>query len=223
MFVNNYPEVTSSYFWSSWVRVCQWRSHRISKDSAFGTGDSLSNLAIHFDIFDGNTASTFWKDGQTKDWHGNWDLLVAWERSAHHHIHALELRVEDGATVALTRWTTAAKRQAGGSSLAAKSQIEAAESSLSRATNAVSVVVNTAVYAAHSATKCNIFLIDSVTSRTHDWLNWIAMGSPLILCTGVNCNNSCFVNVVLRCERCRNYGKPCVLDKINITAGRHQY
>ena len=111
-----------------------------------------------------HAASTLREDGSSKDSDGDWDFLVAWDGSIKDELAELALDVEARASIVLTTWSAAEERKARGRRLAAELAVQAAESSLSGASEAIGVLVQTTVGTAKGANQDNVFFIDSVVT-----------------------------------------------------------
>ena len=114
----------------------------------------------------GHTATNLGEQSQTKDSHGNGDLLVARDGSLHNQLAHLALNVEEAAAIGLTLGTAAQAGKHGGAKLEAKLAVEAADTGLSGASEAVRVHVETAVGAADGAAQHDVFFVNGIVG-TH--------------------------------------------------------
>jgi hypothetical protein len=89
-----------------------------------------------------DTAAHLGVDSGTKDGNSNWNLLVAWKSSGDDKLADLELSIHDRAAVALHLWSTADKWEARGARFAADFALQAAETYLSGAASAVTILLS---------------------------------------------------------------------------------
>eukprot|EP00429_Kryptoperidinium_foliaceum_P063212 CAMPEP_0176069782 /NCGR_PEP_ID=MMETSP0120_2-20121206/34844_1 /TAXON_ID=160619 /ORGANISM="Kryptoperidinium foliaceum, Strain CCMP 1326" /LENGTH=165 /DNA_ID=CAMNT_0017403421 /DNA_START=123 /DNA_END=621 /DNA_ORIENTATION=- len=138
-----------------------------------GTRSSL--LALHFlildvrvtaflEISDFNAASAAREDSSSTDGESDGDFLVAGKGGTDNGIAELALDVDAGAAVVLATGSTATKGKAGSTGLAAELKIQAAEPGLSRASGAISVLVETNIGATKGAAKDDVFFVNSVVT-----------------------------------------------------------
>ena len=110
----------------------------------------MRHLTTHFSLVVGgillqvanlDTTAHLGVDGGTKDGDGNWNFFVAWKGSGNDELTNLELSIDDRAAVAFHFWSTADKWEARGARFAADFALQAAETNLSGAASAVTVLL----------------------------------------------------------------------------------
>ena len=119
-------------------------------------------VASVLDVSNGDAASDLGEESQSHDGDGNRHLLVARDGSLDNKLAELALDVEDRASVELAPGSTADAWKHGGAKLEAELAVQAADTSLSGAAEAVGVHVKTAVGAANCTAEHDVFLINSV-------------------------------------------------------------
>jgi hypothetical protein len=129
---------------------------------------SLSGLTHHTNILDGNTHSALWKDRQPQERHGRRDIVIARKCRRNYQATGLSLKMTDGAIAAVYIGTTAAARETRSARFAAKLTVDAANSSLSRASKAGAIVQATAIDATQSKAQDYLVFIDSIIATAHD-------------------------------------------------------
>ena len=129
------------------------------------------NLTVH-DLFDRNTASTLGVDSASKNCQSNRNFIIAWESGGGHRATAVSLKIHAGASIAFNRGSAAATWKTWSTWLAAEFAVEAAESTLSRAANAILSSVEATVGAAESAAETHSLFVDSVVT-SHLLFFWL--------------------------------------------------
>ena len=99
----------------------------------------------------GDAAAALGKDGEPGNGDSNRDFLVARNGSRDDSLAELALQVQDGASVILAAGSTASARKAGSRRLAAELHVEATQSDLAAASQAIGILVKAAVSTAKGA------------------------------------------------------------------------
>ncbi len=120
-------------------------------------------LTAH-DLSSRNTASTLGVESASKNCQSNRNFIIAWESGGGHHAAAVSLKIDTRASITLNRWPTADTRETRSTRLAAEFAVEAAESSLSRAADAILSSVEATVGAAEGAAETHSLFVDSVVT-----------------------------------------------------------
>ena len=136
------------------------------------------SLTVH-DLSSRNTASTLGVKSAAKNSQCNRNFIIAWESGSGHHAAAVSLKIDTRASITLNRWAATDTWQTRGTRLAAEFAVEAAESTLSRAANAILSSVEATVGAAESTAETHSLFVDSVVI-SHLFLFFFYMNGTFI-------------------------------------------